>query len=170
MMTYRIKHWDGDINKYFVVFYELIRLSASWTFTMQKRNGFYTDFVSSKKTEYKTVALLNLKMTYIIKEFEINLSVSNLLNREYYDIGNVLQPGIWVVAGVKWQLKKCWSFTSIGCADFEIHRWVAVVQKLSQRKHFNESSELHEINVATLRRCVKNYYEQFFSIPHKKFS
>ena len=80
-------------------------LNASWTFTLQKRNGFYTDFASGLETEYETVALLNLKLSYSIKQFEINLTASNLLNRQYYDIGNVLQPGIWLVAGVKWQMK-----------------------------------------------------------------
>jgi len=80
-------------------------LKASWTFTLQKRNGFYTDFGSGLETEYETVALLNLKLIYSIQQFELNLSASNLLNRQYYDIGNVLQPGVWIVAGVKWQLK-----------------------------------------------------------------
>lgn len=81
-------------------------LSASWTFSVQQRNGSYIDYVTGYETDYETIMLLNLKLIYVIKNFEFNLSASNLLNKEYYDIGNVKQPGLWVIGGLKYHISR----------------------------------------------------------------
>ena len=79
-------------------------LRASWSFSIQKRNGSYVDFSTGNEIDYQTVMLLNLKIIYTMKNLEFSISASNLLNRQYYDIGNVQQPGIWVIGGVKFNL------------------------------------------------------------------
>ncbi len=81
-------------------------LSASWSLSVQKRNGSYIDYQTSQQTEYSTIGLLNLKLIYLYKNFEFNISASNLLNEQYYDIGNILQPGIWAIAGIKYHLSR----------------------------------------------------------------
>jgi len=81
-------------------------LSASWSLSVQKRNGSYIDYQTSQQTEYTTISLLNLKLIYLYKNFEFNISASNLLNEQYYDIGNILQPGIWAIAGIKYNLRR----------------------------------------------------------------
>lgn len=79
-------------------------LSASWTFSVQKRNGSYIDFETGDETDYQTVLLMNLKLIYTIKNLEFSVTASNLLNKHYYDIGNVQQPGIWVIGGIKYRI------------------------------------------------------------------
>lgn len=76
-------------------------LKASWTFTLQKRNGSYVDYSSGMETPYTTVALLNLKLLYVFQNIEFSVSGSNLLNKKYYDIGNVELPGLWIIVGLK---------------------------------------------------------------------
>jgi len=80
--------------------------SASWTFSVQERNGSYMDFDIGNETDYQTVILLNLKLSYTIRNFEFSLSGSNLLNRQYYDIGNIQQPGLWVIGSVNFHLSR----------------------------------------------------------------
>ena len=44
-------------------------------------------------------SLLDAKLSYNIPVLEVYLRVNNLLNREYYDFGDIPQPGIWFMAG-----------------------------------------------------------------------
>ena len=81
-------------------------LSASWTFTVQNRNGSYIDYATENETPYQTVGLLNLKLLYAYKNLEFSITGSNLLNNTYYDIGNVQQPGLWLIGGVKLSLER----------------------------------------------------------------
>ncbi|NQU34958.1 MAG: TonB-dependent receptor, partial [Bacteroidetes bacterium] len=76
-------------------------LKASWTTTLQKRNGSYVDYSTGIETPYATVFLLNLKLLYVLQNIEFSISGSNLLNKKYYDIGNVKQPGLWIIGGLK---------------------------------------------------------------------
>lgn len=89
-------------NFNFFISHDIVRnFSASWTATIQDRNGSYIDYNTGLETSYSTVALLNLKVIYVIRNVELSLSGSNLLNRSYYDIGNIQQPGLWIIGGVK---------------------------------------------------------------------
>ena len=75
-------------------------LSASWTFNFQQRNGSYIDVQSGIVTDYSPVFLINFKMIYTYKNVEFNVQANNLLNLDYYDIGNIKQPGIWITGGI----------------------------------------------------------------------
>ncbi len=89
-------------NFNFFINHDIVKnLSASWTATVQDRNGSYVDYSTGLETSYSTVVLLNLKAIYQLKKIEFSIAASNLLNRSYYDIGNIQQPGLWIVGGVK---------------------------------------------------------------------
>ena len=63
-------------------------LSASWNFRWQQRmNGF------------APYGKLDCKLMWHAPKYEIYLKGDNLTNHRYYDIGGVLQPGLWVMAG-----------------------------------------------------------------------
>lgn len=79
-------------------------LKSTWTFNIQKRNGSYIDYTTSEATDYSTVSLINLKLYYQLNKFEFSLTANNLLNRSYYDIGNIKQPGIWIFGGVNYSV------------------------------------------------------------------
>ncbi len=82
------------------------KLSTTWTTTIQKRNGSYIDYGTGRETQYATVVLLNVKLLYQLNNFEFSVSGSNLLNKKYYDIGNIQQPGLWIIGGVKIKISK----------------------------------------------------------------
>lgn len=64
------------------------RLSAHWTFRWQQRmNGFHP------------YAKLDAKLLWSAKGYELFVKADNLTSHRYYDLGGVLQPGIWVMAG-----------------------------------------------------------------------
>lgn len=83
-------------------------LSASWAFRWQERRGSYIIYENNKSTgvahPYSPYALFDLKLMWQKPRYEIALSLNNLTNRRYYDLGNVEQPGFWLMASakVKW--------------------------------------------------------------------
>jgi len=80
------------------------RLSAGWTFSIQKRNGEYFDYTQNKKVPYSTVFLLNTKIQYRIPRFTFYVQANNILNQTYRDIGSVVMPGIWVTGGLQYHV------------------------------------------------------------------
>lgn len=63
-------------------------LSASWALRWQQRmNG------------YKPYAKVDGKLTWRELRWQIYLKADNLTCHRYYDLGSVLQPGLWVMAG-----------------------------------------------------------------------
>lgn len=63
-------------------------LSASWALRWQQRmNG------------YKPYAKVDGKLTWREQRWQIYLKADNLTCHRYYDLGSVLQPGLWVMAG-----------------------------------------------------------------------
>ncbi len=63
-------------------------LSASWSLRWQQRmNG------------YHPYAKLDGKLTWTERHWELFLKGDNLTAHRYYDLGSVLQPGLWVMAG-----------------------------------------------------------------------
>ena len=63
-------------------------LSASWALRWQQRmNG------------YKPYAKVDGKLTWREQRWQINLKADNLTCHRYYDLGSVLQPGLWIMAG-----------------------------------------------------------------------
>ncbi len=44
---------------------------------------------------------MDVKVMYTWKRFGILIEATNLLDRETFDIGNVIQPGRWIIAGIE---------------------------------------------------------------------
>ena len=66
------------------------KLTAHWCMRWQQRmNG------------YHPYAKLDAKLAWTEDKYDIYLKADNITNHRYYDIGDVLQPGIWVMAGAK---------------------------------------------------------------------
>jgi len=97
---YALDYLNHNLN-IFIAHDMINKLTASWTVTVQNRNGSYIDYSTGKETPYSTIFLINAKLIYQYKDFDFSLSASNLLNRKYYDIGNIEQPGLWVIGGVR---------------------------------------------------------------------
>ncbi|MFA5418701.1 MAG: TonB-dependent receptor [Bacteroidales bacterium] len=76
-------------------------LRFSWMFNFQQRNGSYVDFASGEVVRYQPVHRVNLRINYQIKQLDLSLTCRNLLNEKTVDYGNVPQPGLWIIAGLR---------------------------------------------------------------------
>lgn len=73
----------------------------------QDREGTYTNFYNGnwgKEVEYNPFWIFDGKVNYNWKNLQIYISVNNILNLNYIDIGNVVQPGRWSKIGISYQL------------------------------------------------------------------
>ena len=82
-------------------------ISASWNFRYQDRNGSYSRYRNTQyvgESSYKSFSLVDLKMYYEQGPFMIYANASNLFDRRYVDLGNIVQPGRWLSYGFRYQL------------------------------------------------------------------
>ena len=75
-------------------FWENLALDLSWRY-VDRSTG------SDLLTPYN---LLDAKLSYDFPQVNLYLRVNNLLNRTWYDFGDIPQPGIWLMAGVACKL------------------------------------------------------------------
>lgn len=85
----------------------LKNLSANWLISYQERNGTYTSWDGTKygnEVPYTPLWLLDSRINWVKKQLCLFVEASNLLNKHYFDYGNVEQPGMWAKAGVTLKL------------------------------------------------------------------
>ncbi len=83
------------------------RLSVDVKAVYQDREGtftFYESGATGYELEYKPFWTVDVKALYEIRNFNVFISVNNVFNNQYYDIGNVIQPGRWIKAGISFNL------------------------------------------------------------------
>lgn len=91
-------------------------LEATWSVRWQDRMGSYvrysgtyvdpaTGYLRGQSTgqlvNYSPYATLDLKLAWTAEVYQIFVQGTNITNHKYYDLGNVQQPGIWVMAGAR---------------------------------------------------------------------
>ena len=64
------------------------RLSASWAVRWQERMNHYTPYTK-----------VDVKLQWTAPTYSLYVKSDNITCHRYYDLGSVLQPGIWVMAG-----------------------------------------------------------------------
>ena len=79
----------------------LKNLQASWAFNFQQRNGTYVDYTTGNIVHYQPVHRVNLRVNYQFSRVDVSITCQNLLNEKTVDYGNIAQPGIWLMAGLK---------------------------------------------------------------------
>jgi len=84
-------------------------LGASWQVAWQDRNGAYTwynkeDLSDFEERSYQPFWLVDAKLYWQKPSYTVYLEASNLFDHNYYDMGNITQPGRWIRAGVKLNL------------------------------------------------------------------
>jgi iron complex outermembrane receptor protein len=83
------------------------KLNASWGITYQDREGgfvLYEDGAFGEETAYNPFWLIDLRLSWNEKQWKVFAEVSNLLNKDYYDHGNVPQPGRWLRVGANYEI------------------------------------------------------------------
>ena len=81
----------------------LYNLSANWTLRVQNRKGHYQVYhnltPTDKLKKYGTHAILDCKLTWQKKHFELFADMTNLTAKRYFDIAGVKQPGFIIMFG-----------------------------------------------------------------------
>jgi len=106
---------SGNFDSYYVMDYlkqnfrlglnhKLVsKLSATWNLSWQEREGAYTNFSNGSSTPYKSFWLIDLKLSWVATKYSIYTEVSNLFNKKYIDIANVMQPRRWITIGFSYK-------------------------------------------------------------------
>jgi iron complex outermembrane receptor protein len=84
-------------------------MGASWRFTWQKRNGTYSAWDASSSSwlapsSYPAFALFDGKIYYQYKYAKAFVEASNIFDSNYFDLGNLPQPGRWFKAGIEMKI------------------------------------------------------------------
>lgn len=84
------------------------RLSAAWSLRWQDRMGAYQKYENQANTgelvHYTPYAQLDVKVQWTAPRYRLFVEANNLTDKRYHDIGNIPQPGLWVMAGARWNL------------------------------------------------------------------
>jgi iron complex outermembrane receptor protein len=78
-------------------------VGANWQFSYQDRNGAYTRWTGTsygEEVSYKPFWLADARLYWKRKGTNIYMGISNLLDKTYYDFGNLAQPGRWIRFGI----------------------------------------------------------------------
>ncbi len=82
-------------------------LQLDLRFVFQDREGSHTQFenkIPVGEVAYDPFWVFDGKLSYRRKQFSVFASVNNILDKQYNDIGNVIQPGRWFKTGVIYKI------------------------------------------------------------------
>lgn len=81
------------------------RWSLNYMISYQKRNGEYFSPSAATVVPYEAVLLINMGLQYQWEKLRLHVKVQNLLDRPYFDRGNVEMPGIWAQVGMVYRFE-----------------------------------------------------------------
>ncbi len=84
--------------------YTYDKLSFTWKLLYHERMGTYTEFPSGNEAYYKPYVTIDASIYYQLKNVNLFINGTNLLNTYYYDIANIPMPGRWVRGGLNLSL------------------------------------------------------------------
>jgi len=112
---YSNKNSDGYQSRYvldhlrhklaFMLSHRIVKgLEADYSLSYNERKGEYISYKVNSSGEYASYPaywLLDIRIHYTYRMFNFYVEASNVLNKQYYDLGDLEQPGIWLKTGVK---------------------------------------------------------------------
>ena len=81
--------------------WKLLEMNVSYRW--QDRMGNYQK--GNSMMPYEPYSLVDARLSWNAPQYKIYVEGNNLLNKTYYDHGNIPQPGIWVRAGASYRFK-----------------------------------------------------------------
>ena len=82
----------------------LPNLDLDLKYRYQSRVGSYTD-TEGVNRRYKPYSLVDVRLSWNKPRYNVYIEANNLFDADYVDYGNVPQPGLWVIAGARWNFK-----------------------------------------------------------------
>jgi len=82
-------------------------IEAAWHFAYQQRNGQYEQYSNGNAinlVDYTPFFTSDLKVAWSHSGWNVYIQATNLFNVEYYDFGNIAQPGRWLKVGIAKQI------------------------------------------------------------------
>ncbi|MDD5861671.1 MAG: TonB-dependent receptor [Prevotella sp.] len=79
------------------------KLSLDISYRLHHRMGAYRD-TAGELQRYGTYGLLDAKLSWNERSWSAYVEGNNLFDKNYEEVGNVPQPGIWIIGGVKIKL------------------------------------------------------------------
>ena len=80
-------------------FWKYLNMSVSYRW--QDREGNYQK--DKALVHYSPYSLLDARLSWDDAQYKVYVEANNILNKTYYDYGNIPQPGIWVRTGVAYR-------------------------------------------------------------------
>lgn len=82
------------------------KLNGNITYRYCNRMGGYIKYDANHKStgelvDYEPYGIVDLRLSWDDKHYTIYAEANNLLDKEYFDLGNIAQPGLWIKGGVK---------------------------------------------------------------------
>ena len=81
----------------------ITNVSWSMMYRFSDRMGTFTN-KEKQVTSYKPYGVLDTRLTYTQPRYTVFVEANNLLNKTYFDFGNVPQPGFWFMAGASFNI------------------------------------------------------------------
>lgn len=78
------------------------KLTATLSYRYQKRMGEYLKYIDNQptqKTSYPAFSIFDFNLNYKYKNLNLYLNINNIFNTDYFDLGNIPQPGLWAIMG-----------------------------------------------------------------------
>lgn len=98
-----LKHkFVGSINQSIVK-----KITIDFKFSFQDREGTYTSFENGNwgnELDYEPFWIFDSKVSYQKNGLIVFVSINNIFDLQYNDIGNVIQAGRWIKSGISYQL------------------------------------------------------------------
>ena len=79
------------------------RLNLHVSYRWQERTGNYER--DGAMRPYEPYSLLDARLSWDMPSCRLYAEANNILDKTYYDYGNIPQPGIWIRAGAAWRIK-----------------------------------------------------------------
>ena len=79
------------------------QLGLTLKYRFQDRMGNYTD-TEGQQQSYHPYSVVDARLAWTADHYAVYMEANNLLGKRYIDYGNVRQPGVWLIAGVKYNL------------------------------------------------------------------
>ena len=81
----------------------ITNVSWSMMYRFSDRMGTFTN-KEKQVTSYKPYGVLDTRLTYTQPRYTVFVEANNLLDKTYFDFGNVPQPGFWFMAGASFNI------------------------------------------------------------------